>query len=343
MTPCMQQTQAETSCLFPRSMRRTGIFNRVIIVTVLLFFSLVTIAQSQFAGGSGTTENPYLVATADHLNEIRDHLDKHFRQTADIDLGVSQWSQGEGWRPIGVPRTAKSFSGTFDGNGHVIRNMIIRREGAQNQGLFGHLQQAAIRRVVLEGVDIQGSSNTGALAGRADDAKIENVTVSGTVTGVFYVGGVIGFLSGGSLVQASSTATVKGLERTGGLVGCSVGADLQRVASRGEVQGTDQVGGVVGALVQSFTLDQTLAQAGEAVTTGDPARFGPWMSKNQPFPPDTPPIDASEARKVGLAIQNARLINQNTYYAHYEMTIDGQTYPLTLIQEEEGQWKIDQF
>lgn len=97
MTPYMQQTQAETGCLFPRSTRRTGIFNRVIIVTVLLFFSLVTMAHAQFAGGSGTAEDPYLVATADHLNNVRDHLNKHFLQTADIDIGVPPWNEGEGW------------------------------------------------------------------------------------------------------------------------------------------------------------------------------------------------------------------------------------------------------
>ncbi len=252
MTPYMQQTQAETGCLFPRSMRRTGIFNRVIIVTVLLFFSLVTIVQAQFGGGSGTAENPYLVATADHLNNVRDHLNKHFLQTADINLGVAPWNEGEGWVPIGASTAGNRFTGSYDGGGFVIRNLTINRAGQDYQGLFGYLEMAVIRNMKLENVNILGRQSTGALAGWATGATVENVRAGGAIGGTIRTGGLIGYLGGGRLHDVSVDATVQGTQYTGGLVGETVWVSafgnptLRHAHARGSVIGTREVGGLIG-------------------------------------------------------------------------------------------------
>jgi hypothetical protein len=56
--------------------------------------------NTNFAGGKGTEEEPYLVSNAAQLNNVRYYLTKAFRQTADIDLGVSPWNDGIGWDPI---------------------------------------------------------------------------------------------------------------------------------------------------------------------------------------------------------------------------------------------------
>ena len=80
-----------------------------------------------FAGGTGTKEDPYLIATADQLNAVRRGLDKHYKLVADIDL--SKWGN---WTPIGgnpayeyQGRDCGRFTGTLDGNGHVISGMTI--------------------------------------------------------------------------------------------------------------------------------------------------------------------------------------------------------------------------
>lgn len=62
-----------------------------------------------FAGGTGTVEDPYLIETEDQLNNIRDYSGYHFRLIDDIDL-VSDWT------PI------SSWAGIFDGNFHKITN-----------------------------------------------------------------------------------------------------------------------------------------------------------------------------------------------------------------------------
>ena len=46
----------------------------------------MTSETDEFAGGSGTQQDPYLVATADQLNNVRKYLDQHFKQIAHIDL-----------------------------------------------------------------------------------------------------------------------------------------------------------------------------------------------------------------------------------------------------------------
>ncbi len=100
-----------------------------------------TLIDSPFAfdGGSGTYEDPYLVSTAEQLNAIRKGLDKHYRLTHDIDL--SSWGN---WIPIGSneayggPRSGsvnqayknmQIFTGSIDGDGHVIKGMTIKIEG----------------------------------------------------------------------------------------------------------------------------------------------------------------------------------------------------------------------
>ena len=88
----------------------------------------------EFAGGSGTIEDPYLVQTVEQLNAVRKGPRWHYKLIADIDL--SNWGN---WIPIGATpaygfmgggwnkaeREACSFQGSFDGNGHVISGMQI--------------------------------------------------------------------------------------------------------------------------------------------------------------------------------------------------------------------------
>ena len=85
------------------------------------------VSSYTFAGGTGTRADPYLIATADQLNAVRRGLDKHYKLVADIDL--SKWGN---WTPIGGNpayeyngRDCGRFTGTLDGNGHVISGMTI--------------------------------------------------------------------------------------------------------------------------------------------------------------------------------------------------------------------------
>lgn len=88
----------------------------------------------EFAGGSGTLEDPYLIQTAEQLNAVRKGPKHHYKLIADIDLsGWGNWVpiggtdsygfMGGGWNK--ADKGAHSFMGSFDGNGHVISGMQI--------------------------------------------------------------------------------------------------------------------------------------------------------------------------------------------------------------------------
>jgi hypothetical protein len=61
-----------------------------------------------FTGGTGIDGDPYLVASPEDLNAVRDYSSAYFEQTADIDLNVIPYNETEGWVPI------DSFSGRYD-------------------------------------------------------------------------------------------------------------------------------------------------------------------------------------------------------------------------------------
>ena len=84
-----------------------------------------------FAHGTGTAEDPYLVETADDLNGVRDYLDAHFKQVADIDL-----SGYANWIPIG--NAIAKFVGVYDGGYHKISSLVINRPMEDYVGLFGY-------------------------------------------------------------------------------------------------------------------------------------------------------------------------------------------------------------
>lgn len=112
------------------------------------------IYADSYAGGDGSKTNPYEIATAEQLAKLaRDvnngntpqaFLGKYFKLTADIDLS------GGIWKPIGKyynygNGNNRLFFGKFDGNGHVIKNMHIQWEDADDNaksvwGLFSTLQ-----------------------------------------------------------------------------------------------------------------------------------------------------------------------------------------------------------
>ena len=112
-----------------------------------------------FAGGSGTKEDPYLIATADQLNAVRRGMDKHYKLIADIDL--SSWGN---WTPLGGNpayeyngRDCVRFTGSLNGNGHVISGMtIVDHRAALQRGqlcppLLRPVQQCLERRIHLRG------------------------------------------------------------------------------------------------------------------------------------------------------------------------------------------------
>src|SRR5690606_16845908 len=108
------------------------------------------------AGGTGTSIDPYQIANAEQLNEVRNYLGGgiYFILISDIDL--SAYAEGAGWTPIGTSNNA--FRGNLNGNGFTISNLTILAKGAYYVGLFGlATQNSSFANIILEDVDVQGS------------------------------------------------------------------------------------------------------------------------------------------------------------------------------------------
>lgn len=153
---------------------------------------------SIFEAGNGTKENPYMIKTAGQLtafaasiNEDEHYKGKHVRLDADISLSGIQWIPAGGSGAYG-------FTGTFDGNGHVISDMTIgTKESPEtycvSAGLFANLQSACVVNLGIENAAVynkyMGDGNisyTGLLSG-----YFENPSNTGGYVDHCYAKGVI--------------------------------------------------------------------------------------------------------------------------------------------------------
>ena len=179
---------------------------------VMLFDPIVMYKEggggNTFAGGNGTAENPYLISTPAQLNAVRNNLTAHYRMINDIDL--AGWGD---WEPIGES-SAYRFSGIFDGNGCVIKNMTVNKNSGNSNasaGLFGYLRGATIQNIGTINATVTSTSTSttladasafaGGIAGYITSSAISNCYTSGevnaTTTGSSsaWSGGIVGYSS----------------------------------------------------------------------------------------------------------------------------------------------------
>lgn len=204
-------------------------------------------AADSFAGGTGTQEDPYLIATAEQLAKLAkdvnseqkiEYAGKFFRLENDLDLSAHRWN------PIGTytifedwSTMNRSFRGFLDGNGKTITGMIVDECAEQNCGiLVGFV-------MTNDGCAVQ----------------ISDVTVSGKITADCIAGNLI---CGGMIGQASrvkaTDCTVRNVEingnggNSGGFVGMDGGSEYVRCTASGKVSGQWAMGGFVGYTTTSW-------------------------------------------------------------------------------------------
>ena len=180
----------------------------------------VSLAAAKDLGYTIESNGSYTVTSADGLMNIAKLVnggktDINITLTADIDL------TGKDWTPIGTDYD-NSYKGTFDGGGHTITGLTFTTND-EYAGLFGWLNRAGtVKNVVMEGVQITSNQIYGGSIGGVVGyswGTIENCSVSGSVSGTVYVGGVVGAQIDGSITGCSSSATVKGTVDVGGVAG----------------------------------------------------------------------------------------------------------------------------
>lgn len=167
----------------------------------------IDIYADSYAGGDGSKTNPYEIATAEQLAKLARDVNngntfrgKYFKLTADIDLS------GGIWMPIGKYYNYDNvnnrlFFGKFDGNGHVIKNMHIQWEDADDNaksvwGLFSTLQGESstnlttVTNLIIENATVEKKRDfspngsgyyVGVVAGEIyPNTELSNIIISGS-------------------------------------------------------------------------------------------------------------------------------------------------------------------
>lgn len=258
----------------PGSTIESGTFNGEVInngtITGGTFTGTVinngTITDGTFSGkparitGSGTETDPYQIRTADGLKWFRDKVNSATKTadtqicaelTKDIDLS------GEEWTPIGIGGDVywgiRSYSGTFDGKGHTIKNLSIDNSSAQYVGLFGYVYGGTIRNLTVSG-SVKGSGHTGGIAGAAYWGTFENCAnlcvVQSDSTAGGTTGGIIGFADFGDDLIVRDCYNVGSItgRHAGGIIGlCNNRLEtIRNCYNAGTVTGTANVGAIIG-------------------------------------------------------------------------------------------------
>ena len=183
----------------------------------------VSLAAAKDLGYTIESNGSYTVTSADGLMNIAKLVNggkSDINITLDTDIDLT----GKDWTPIGTDYD-NSYKGTFDGGGHTITGLTFTTND-EYAGLFGYLGNfgnaaGTVKNVVMDGIQITCNHRLGYAGGVAGFSwgTIENCSVSGSVSGTVYVGGVVGAQIGGSITGCSSSATVKGTVDVGGVAG----------------------------------------------------------------------------------------------------------------------------
>lgn len=177
----------------------------------------------KFEAGNGTETDPYIIATAAQLDEVRNFPSACFELSKDIDLSSYLNSNSSGWTPI------KDFTGKFDGKKHTIKGLWISLSSISNVGLFANIQGSSDNKrasvsnlfVNISKKGITGESRVGGICGNLSYGNIENCMVTGDISGYQYVGGIVGDDNGRSSVsQCASSGNIIAIDgNVGGIAG----------------------------------------------------------------------------------------------------------------------------
>ena len=240
----------------------------------------------------GRWEYQTTITNAHQLQLMAMDLSASYRLTSNIDFSSGlavggkfpgMWS-ASGFSPIGDVSTA--FTGSFDGQGRTISNLVINRPSDAYIGLFGTIGiGGSASNLSLQNANVTGLAYVGGLTG-FNDGSISNVSVSGAIAGSFRIGGLVGQNNTGrsiSNASASGTVTASGSGYAGGLVGVSSGSisgSFATVAVSGNGASTAPFGGLVGWNNGSSSIIQNSYATGTVSSGTGSTRTGGLVGQN---------------------------------------------------------------
>jgi hypothetical protein len=313
------------------------------------------------AGSTSSSPGAITITTLAELQDVNNDLSGDYLLAADIDASATAgWNGGEGFVPIGAP--GNPFTGTFDGQGHVISNLRINRPGFSYQGLFGKImtppgssERTVVEQLRLADAEVNCGGTSGTLVGRVADAIVRGCSASGTLTVTpdgasdAKSGGLIGAVSPGSTIGGCSSEVdvTSGLrQQVGGLIGYLRGVEdftiLRNSYSTGTVSGTGwKVGGLLGDADGShvdccYSVDALHALIG--FNYRDPVITRSYWDAD---------VGPSSSPWGGTPKTTAEMMLQSTYvewdFVSTWQIIDTQTYPWlqTLVPVELMRFTVD--
>ena len=245
-------------------------------------------AATEFAGGTGTKDDPYRIENGEQLAKLSKDVSKrntyegkYFRLEKDVDLSAHRWI------PIGV-YCGNSFNGFLDGNCKTISGMVVDQSKdteSASAGLFGYISNAtAGNEVGVKDLTIANAAlyvdeskmggpapfvSAGILVagvmvneGYKGTGVFKNISVSGTITvkatnGFNKIGGLIGDDNRSIVQNCVTDVTITGASNTGGMTGISSNTTFENCTAKGRISGLWGLGGFVGYATSSNWDDKT--------------------------------------------------------------------------------------
>jgi hypothetical protein len=235
----------------------------ILLITVAFF---ITVAPITGMGGYVSPSQNLEIRTWYDLDAVRNNLDGNYTLMNDLDsttagyeeLASPSANEGKGWQPIAAYQpwadtTLTGFMGTFDGQGHQIRDLYVNRPDELGAGLFGEVgREGVIKGIRVVNANVTGDGFVGLFAVVDERGRIEDISVvSGTVTGEAFVGGLVGDNFYGVVTNSHFTGSANGNHIVGGLVGENSYGTVSDSYSTGSVTGNYTVGGLVGSNYQA--------------------------------------------------------------------------------------------
>ena len=190
--------------------------------------------------------NTYLITSLEGLKSFATFADGVTRSTINfkgktVELAVDIDLENNPWTPI------NKFDGTFDGQGHTIKNVKIVAEGKDYAGFFANAQ-GTIKNLTLENVDIKGHYKAGAIVGNGLCSRINNCHVKNAYIKITpfneddgnHAGGIVGYLSAESeayVTNCSVTdANIIAYRDCGGIAGTTTGETCSPVVKNNSLK-----------------------------------------------------------------------------------------------------------
>ena len=229
---------------------------RLFLVTVLFTLAILSggKAMAQFAGGNGTQNDPYLIATAEQFNEMANTAtqDKYYKQTADLMFNDNNKTK---FKEI-------NFSGYYDGQGFSIKS-----SKTQGNTLFNEISGGEVKNLGIDSVTVSEGQPTsgGLLCRKFSNGRIENITVTNcnystwlTLHDAIPSGGLIGIMENGTVSNCRVKGTIiTSREVAGGLIGRMTGGTVEYSSFNGNTVSAERAtptaetcyaGGIVGEI-----------------------------------------------------------------------------------------------